>query len=260
LAIAMGATALVLVSTWATTHGGVDHLFLGKPSWKENIFAYHPVFLVAGFYFAQIIAINNWVMFDSHSVGKMFHVFFQTTGLAFMIAGMCAVVKWKLQNKTPSLTTMHSWIGVGAVAIFCLNYSMGFFMGLVTAMWPESVLRKALDLRRIHRALGLTSLGMTTIAVVSGIMDQLSYGSCFYNDAAGYEADKDPAQNYPYVYDSCRIAMGMGIVTVIGSLLTVLSVSLRADGSDKPITPRQVVIPDGKGGSLELVSTDDKAV
>lgn len=50
-------------------------------------------------------------------------------------------------------------------------------MGLVTAMWPDSVLRKALDLRRIHQAFGLTSLGLTTIAVVSGIMDQLYTGT-----------------------------------------------------------------------------------
>ena len=49
-------------------------------------------------------------------------------------------------------------------------------MGTLTALFPGSVLRTAFDLCRIHQAIGLTSLGLTTISVVTGIMDEQSYG------------------------------------------------------------------------------------
>lgn len=49
-------------------------------------------------------------------------------------------------------------------------------MGILTACFPESIFRRAFDLRRIHRALGLSSLGLTTHAIVSGVMDALPTG------------------------------------------------------------------------------------
>ncbi len=49
-------------------------------------------------------------------------------------------------------------------------------MGLLTACRPSSPLRTACDLRRIHRALGLTALGLTVLAVVTGITEHLPEG------------------------------------------------------------------------------------
>ena len=36
----------------------------------------------------------------------------QSAALACMIAGLAAVVKEKFNDKDPSLTSMHSWIGI----------------------------------------------------------------------------------------------------------------------------------------------------
>lgn len=65
------------------------------------------------------------LLFRWHNTGKGIHVFIQTAGLSTMIAGLCAIVKYKLQQKTPSVNTMHSWIGIGAVIVFCCNYIIG---------------------------------------------------------------------------------------------------------------------------------------
>lgn len=58
-------------------------------------------------------------------MGKGVHVFFQTAGLCTMIAALCAVVKYKHEQSTPHVNSMHAWIGVGAVIAFCSNYIFG---------------------------------------------------------------------------------------------------------------------------------------
>ena len=116
-------------------------------------------------------------------------------------------------------------------------------MGYLTAMHPDSVFRKAFDLRRIHRVIGLSSLGLTTVAVISGIMDKLPYGTCFYPHTSPYSIDVDPAENYTYVPGSCRIAHGLGVSVVIGALLTVLSVVLRADHNSGHAPASTKVVP-----------------
>ncbi len=148
---------------------------------------------------------------------------------------MCAVVKYNFQFDTPALNTMHSWLGVMAIVVFCTNYSIGeywicFYMSSIIVLFyirktflkyfslycckclwkqmqkscqklrsdswicfkfgilgafmatlkifhPTSTFRTAFNLVAIHRVLGLTSLGLTTAAVLSGIMDRMPQGT-----------------------------------------------------------------------------------
>ena len=53
-------------------------------------------------------------------------------------------------------------------------------MGILTMVSPANRLRDAFDLRRVHRALGLTALGLTVLAVLTGIMDRLPQGMVPY--------------------------------------------------------------------------------
>ncbi len=56
-------------------------------------------------------------------------------------------------------------------------------MGCLTAVYPDSVFRTAFDLCGIHCVLGLGSLGLTTAAVLTGIMDQLPKGAVASSDS-----------------------------------------------------------------------------
>lgn len=49
-------------------------------------------------------------------------------------------------------------------------------MGLLTALAPDSSIHKTYNLLFVHRVIGLTSLGMSTAAIIAGIMDQLPQG------------------------------------------------------------------------------------
>lgn len=127
LAIVCAVISIILVSAWATDNNpqSRDQLYLGAPSWSTNVFAWHPVLMVAGLYAAQVKAINDWNLFSDHGNGKLSHVLFQTAALSCTIAAMCAVVKFNFERRTPALNTMHSWMGAAAVAMFCCNYLLG---------------------------------------------------------------------------------------------------------------------------------------
>ena len=158
-AIALALTSVGLVAAWAQhTSSSANGTFLGVPSWSTNLFAWHPVLMVGGFFAAQVIAISLWSLDSQASAAtapsnrgsfgmisapahyysestyqqaapspriKLLHVFFQCAALATLIAGLAAIVRSTLKESAPSLTTMHSWYGVAAVAVFGTNFLFG---------------------------------------------------------------------------------------------------------------------------------------
>ena len=65
VAVSAALVALILVSTWATKMRDNDRQYLGVPNWKTNVFAWHPVLMVAGLFFCQVVAISDWVFFNT---------------------------------------------------------------------------------------------------------------------------------------------------------------------------------------------------
>ena len=131
-----------------------------------------PILMVGGFFFGQVLAINTWSIIPDHVTAKILHVLWQTTAACCMIAGLTAVVKDQFVNKAPSLTSMHSWIGICGVAMFCMNYLSGSFMAILTLYLPDSYWRTSIDWLTIHRFLGLSALGISSSAIYLGVMDE----------------------------------------------------------------------------------------
>lgn len=52
-------------------------------------------------------------------------------------------------------------------------------------------------------------------------------GACFYATSGPFEADFDPAENYPYLRGSCQIAHGVGIAVIIAAIFCMLAVVVR---------------------------------
>eukprot|EP01038_Epipyxis_sp_PR26KG_P015376 gene15376-20729_t len=226
--------SIVLVCFWATnrnssTPGKSDYGFLGELKYSTNPFAWHPVLMTAGFFCSQSIAIVSWNFSSNHDFAKLIHVIFQIGSLVTLIIGLCAVIKYKWDNNSVSLVTMHSWIGIAAFGFFCLNFSFGSMMAALTACWPNSFIRKKFDLLRIHRHIGMISYGLSAIAVVTGIINQLPTSSCYYNISSGesYSKDTNPADHYVEIPLSCRIANGLGLTVTATAILVALTVVTR---------------------------------
>jgi hypothetical protein len=79
--------ALVLCAGWAS----FDYPnFLNAPSWKSNLFAWHPVLMICGFFFSQIFAITSWGTFPAkyYHLEKFQHTLWQLAACATMVAGL----------------------------------------------------------------------------------------------------------------------------------------------------------------------------
>jgi uncharacterized membrane protein YphA (DoxX/SURF4 family) len=173
LAICCGMAALICVCIWAKdTEGEVYSTYLGWPSWNDNHFnSYHPVLMVSGFYFAQVLGVCMWSVIPDYNIAKLFHAAFMLAAIGTLIAALYAVVSYEHNTYVPSLTSMHSWVGVMTVIIFGLQVIGGFVLGGLTAMGPVSETVKKIGM--IHRAFGLASLFFTTVAVLTGIQNYL---------------------------------------------------------------------------------------
>ena len=95
--------------------------------------------------------------------------------------------------------------------------------------------------------IGLTAFGLTCLTILTGIMDQLPEGSCYYiTGSTEYNADYNPgsniaytimniisietgiAGNYSMLPTACQIANGLGVTVVFASLMTISSVIYRS--------------------------------
>lgn len=178
LALVIAAVAVGLVSAWATdSPSDRDFGLLNVPSWSKNVFAYHPIFMVL-FFAAQVQAITNWSLFSDKFTAKTAHIVVQLCAIATMITALMAVVKDTLDNRSPSLVTVHAWVGVAAVAVFGFNFVWGSAMGFLTAYHPRSRLRSRLHPLLVHKFLGAAALFLSAVAINTGIMDQLPRGMC----------------------------------------------------------------------------------
>jgi len=248
IALLTGVVAIGLVSGWAQDNSNKhsdDMNYLGKPS-GSNVFAWHPVLMVC-FFFCQVQALFNWSVFSNHLVAKLTHVFAHIVGVVLVILGLIAVVKYNYHSKTPSLNTMHGWVGVCAITIFGSNFAWGSAMALITAINPSSKIRKHLPLLILHRIIGSCAIILSAAAILTGIMDKLPYGSCFYllssSDEEESRRDIDPAENYSYLPGSCKIAHGLGIAVIIACMFSIIGVIVRPLNSDHTYVNVSPMVP-----------------
>jgi hypothetical protein len=123
-------------------------------------------------------------------------------------------------------TSTHSWLGIAAAALYLFTFLFGSLMASLTRFYPDSILRQAFDLKSAHRNLGVCVLTLTTIAVLTGIMDYLPVGSC-NPQSSGYEGDS--ALYYSNTPMSCRLVNGLSIVVMIAAGLGGLAIAYRGD-------------------------------
>jgi hypothetical protein len=237
-ALLLAIIATALVSAWATDNNTHDEYatdsyhFLQEPNWKSNALAWHPVLMVSMFFFGQVVAVLSWSLISDHRVAKVVHVLSQSVALMGLALGLSAIENYKnFQYKQPSLVSMHAWIGISNVSIFCFNYCFGLFMATLTQFWPDSRLRTSWKLRDIHMRFGIISLALTTTSICTGIVNQFGETACYYVYPDGKQfsgADPNPASNYPKLPTACKIANGLGIVVLCSAMFTLFSVILRS--------------------------------
>lgn len=231
LACLLSIATIVVMSKWAqnnpTDPDSEDVMYLGKPDMSNTsgIFAYHPVLMTSGFFVAQIFAISAWSLGRVRENAKLAHVICQTAGVSTMIAGYYAIMEYQDRSDSATLSTIHSWVGIMAVATFGLTYLWGATMAFLLLCFPGSVLRQGIDLRWHHRKLGVYALILSLAAVLTGVMNQLPRGQCA--NGSGY--DIDGSKTYVDMPESCKLGLGVGVLVCLAVMFALWAVADRGE-------------------------------
>lgn len=251
LIITLGLASLGLVSAWASP--GLQ-LWLGVPNWNTNIFAWHPVLMVtslvcqscaaATFCFVRGSTMVNSndpnvtgdedtrKRINSHRLAKLIHFLLQIAALITLVIGLIAITSYKSLDEESSLYSLHSWLGVIAIAFFILNFSIGICMNL-NFIVTEDFIHSASDagfilLKTHHFLIGLFTITSFNVAIVTGIINyQNINGSCSidYTEAAN-STPANPAANYPILSKACKVSNGLGVTIVLNQFFLIVTVAL----------------------------------
>eukprot|EP01034_Spumella_vulgaris_P027320 gene27320-34019_t len=260
-------TSLALVSVWAS----VDEAnYLHKASWKHNLFAWHPVLMVAGFFFSQSIAILSWgwpivevaqlqESSLSCSLRKLSHVIWQTTAFTTLIVALYAIFKTKQLQSVTNLSSLHSWVGITVASAFAFNYLGGMAFELVKRLSRDGQHRTLESMvpyvRAFHKTTGVLLYGVSAMAILTGISIFQGH-SCQRTITT---PDTNPAEHYDLLLPSgCKIANGLGISVLVTALLVLLSVAIHYQVVDLSVPSREGDEQDNGHGEQEGLQLKDK--
>ncbi|PAA51387.1 hypothetical protein BOX15_Mlig012455g3, partial [Macrostomum lignano] len=174
IAQAVGLLAVILTAVWMSVyHGGF--------SWvPERVFNFHPLFMVIGLVFLYADGILVYRVFRSVKKFrvKVIHASLHILALIFAIVGLKAVFDSHNLSKPPkpNMWSLHSWLGLTCVLLFCLQW-VGGLIHFLLPQTPQSYRKMYLP---IHQHWGVILFCMTTVTAITGITEK----NAFHDDAS----------------------------------------------------------------------------
>eukprot|EP01039_Chlorochromonas_danica_P005970 gene5970-6574_t len=235
LSLITAGIAFVLITSWMNG-SDLDAKYLGGLNTDELLFNYHPLFMTLGLFFCGLSSMLSYriINLPKLTFTKPLHAFLHSAALIFIFLGLYAVFKGNDDTRKNSyhafyanLLSIHSFIGLGAVCLYGLNYVLGlgsFLLGCASD-----------DMKRAympyHVFVGFFSLLMIFMAVETGIMDLFREQGC---DVEVDSADLNPAANYHKLPEGCRVGNAAGIFVLVTAFLAVFALyDFRTKTDDK---------------------------
>ena len=231
-AILSAAVSTIMVSVWMAGKDQ-DKSFLGGLDFQELLFNWHPILMLSGFGFFFTSSIVSFrIMPASKPIQKKFHAFCHVMAIVCISLGLTAVFvgnndKSKNAEHTyySNLSSLHSFLGLSAVAVYGQNFFLGLYHFFVSGVTKASRQRYM----PIHVFLGILAFVIAFMAAETGIMELSTELGC------GYETDKsdlNPAANYDRLTEGCRLANGVGMMLLVTLCLTLYALIGNNDAVD----------------------------
>lgn len=179
----------------------------------------HAICLVAGFFVAQILAINSILFIEASDplLSKTTYFYLMVVATASLAIGIAA--SYNNYNGF-TLSTMHSWVGVITMTLYALYITWGCILEALAAYIPK---HSKASLMRYQKAVFCTSFISTVLAIVTGIQDQLYFGLCV--PITNVKPDTfDPSSQYDFMPAGCQIGNGLGIAVMATAFTIGLAV------------------------------------
>jgi cytochrome b-561 len=233
---------LILLVTWSNTQSKDSGL--GGYNWDRLIFTYHPTFMYSALVLGSFSAIVSYrVLPFTKYVTKSIHGLLHTGAIVSIILGLsCVIMGNNDESKNDSngfyanLFSLHSFIGLGAVIVYFLNYMFGLIHFVPSLEVIPGDLRKAY--MPYHVFFGTFAVVASAMAVETGIMEAFVEVGCGYSVDS---ADINPAEHYHRLNYGCKLANGVGVLVYL-ALFTLLYAIYRFEKQDKSVDHRDPLL------------------
>ncbi|XP_064456159.1 plasma membrane ascorbate-dependent reductase CYBRD1-like isoform X2 [Ornithodoros turicata] len=164
----------------------------GGVKWANDIkrqFNLHYILMVGGFIFlnGQAILVYRSFTCCKKIYNKVLHTIFFVLSISSITIGIVSAFQAHNSVADPKhFYSLHSWIGLGTMGLFALQFVVGFTSFLVLLCCDKATLSYRQRLVPIHTNFGLIIFGMAAAACVTGLMQT----------AKGRYSGKEGAPNY----------------------------------------------------------------
>ncbi|XP_072494919.1 lysosomal membrane ascorbate-dependent ferrireductase CYB561A3 isoform X2 [Notamacropus eugenii] len=199
------------------------------------MFNWHPVLMVTSMvvlYGAASLVYRlpqSWV--GPKLPWKLLHAALHLAAFILAVLGLVAVFNFHYHNNIANLYSLHSWLGITAVALFGCQWLLGFAVFLL----PWASLRLRSLLKPVHVFCGVAILSLSMASVLSGINEKL-----FFSLKNGTAYSSLPPE-------ACFAnTTGMMVVMFVGIVLYILLVSSWKRPEPGILTDRQPLLHEGE--------------
>ncbi|KAM8886544.1 lysosomal membrane ascorbate-dependent ferrireductase CYB561A3 isoform 1-T1 [Spinachia spinachia] len=210
LCVGLSLACMVCVSLWSSQ-------WRGGFAWDASAlqFNWHPVLMVAGLI---VLYGNGAVLYrvpltwgQNKLPWKLLHAAVMLLALILSVVGLCAVFDFHNAQNTPNLYSVHSWVGIIAMALFAMQWAAGA-AGFLLPCSPTPL--RAL-LKPVHVWVGGTILCLSIAACISGINEKLLF--VFKNGASPTYADLPAEAMLANVLGVLIVAFGLVVLMILSN-------------------------------------------
>lgn len=171
LAHLFGGIAILLVLVWLLHYREGIYYDSGNPS---RVFNVHPFLMVFGLiFFAGEAAMAYKTVPAERKVQKFAHMTLNLIAIILGIVGICAAFKFHNMLNSQHMTSLHSWIGMGTICCYCLQWLFGF-----SVFWlPSASQSSRASAMPWHISGGRAVLYMAICAALTGLMQKAMFQS-----------------------------------------------------------------------------------
>jgi hypothetical protein len=209
--------ALILVIFWA--HGTDNSRgYLGGLNWKENVFNFHPVMMIASFFFTGWSITAYRIKSISMKYKKYLHLFAHILAKICLTIGLRAVYVSKRDSDDYHyhLLSLHTWLGTLTAILLIQND----FFGAITFLFPFLSRHIQKFYRPYHIFFGKMAFIFLVITIETGIMEENTFLVC---SPSADKVDNSPGSHYLVIPSGCRLSSGLGLVIALAMLFLVFA-------------------------------------
>ncbi|XP_044487878.1 probable ascorbate-specific transmembrane electron transporter 1 [Mangifera indica] len=144
--------------------------FAFKSHNKLKIFDLHPLFMIIGFILIGGEAMMAYKTIPATKIAqKTVHLLLNLVALLAGIVGIYAVFKYHHESGIPDLYSLHSWLGIGTICLFGLQWLLGF----LSFVFPGAEMSRRASFLPWHRFFGPVFFLMAVCTAEAGLVQRL---------------------------------------------------------------------------------------